>query len=68
MNDSRHGNLLGKVEWFLMLETKAQDFVIGKIDAAVFVYVEFVPPSTLSLFEIKFHLELVLWCPDAWFK
>ena len=68
MNDSRHGNLLGKVERFLMLETQAQDFVIGKIDGAVLVDIQFVPPSTLSLFEIQFHLELVLWCPDAWFK
>jgi hypothetical protein len=52
MNDSRHGDLLGKVEWFLMLETKAQDFVIGKIDAAVFVNVEFIPTPTLGLLEI----------------
>jgi hypothetical protein len=51
-----------------MLETKAQDFVIGKIDGAVFVDIQFIPSPTLSLFEIQFHLELVLWCPDAWFK
>ena len=51
-----------------MLETKAQDFVISKIDGAVLVNIQFIPPPTLSLFEIQFHLKLVLWCPDAWFK
>jgi hypothetical protein len=45
-------NSLGEVERFLMLETKAQDFVIGKIDGAVFVDIQFIPPPALSLFEI----------------
>jgi hypothetical protein len=68
MNDSRHGNLLGKVEWFLVFETQAQDFVIGKIDRAVLMNIQFIPPPTLSLFEIQFHLEFVLGRPDAGFK
>ena len=64
----RYEDLLGEVERFLMLETKAQDLVIGKIDGAVCVDIQFVPPSTLSFFEVKLHLELVLGRPDSWFK
>lgn len=51
-----------------MLETQAQDFVIGKIDRAVRVYIQFIPPATLSLFEVKLHLEFVLWRPNARFE
>jgi hypothetical protein len=61
-------DLLGKVEWFLVFETQAQYLVIGKIDGAVFVYVEFVPPPPLSFLEVQLHLELVLWRPDTRFK
>jgi len=68
MNDSGNLHLLRKVEWFLMLETQAQDFVVGKIDRAVCVDIQFVPPPTLSLFEIQFHLELVLGRPNARFE
>jgi hypothetical protein len=45
-------DLLGEVEWFLMLEAKAQDFIVGKIDRAVLVDIQFIPPPTLSLFEV----------------
>jgi len=61
-------DLLGEVEWFLVLETEAQDFVIGKIDGAVCMNIQFVPPPALSLLQVQLHLEFVLWCPDARFK
>jgi hypothetical protein len=48
-----------------MLETQAQDFVIGKVDGAVLVNIQFIPPPTLSLFEVQLHLKLVLWRPNA---
>jgi hypothetical protein len=32
MDKHGHESLLGEIKWFLMLETQAQDFVIGKID------------------------------------
>lgn len=61
-------DLLGEVEWFLVLETETQDFVIGKIDGAVCMNIQFIPPPALSFFQIQLHLEFVFWRPYARFK
>lgn len=56
-------DLLGKVEWFLVLQTQAQDLISCEIDRAVCVYIQLVPPSALSLLEVELHLEFILWRP-----